>query len=437
MLDPLVLTNQEGIDPEKFILATYLITCPTRNMMEVVQAICFEQSTGTWTPVPEETEQVRAQSVAKLVNVWEVPHFEDKVPEGVGDRTFVATVAFPAENIHGQFPQMLTAVYGNISMSGRLKVLDVRLPRSFVSQYPGPQFGAEGLRRELGIRDGRPPLCAMFKPCTGASPKALGRMMLELGLGGVDVVKDDELLADPAFCTVEARLEECLKIVREVEKERGRKLLYALNVTDSPEKQSKKIEKAIGMGANCLMFNVPTIGWASFAEAVQQIKGRVPVLAHPDFAGAYFGSPQYGVNSSLILGKFMRLCGADMLVCPSPYGKVPMVLERVLSIAQNLRAPLYDLKGSVPAPSAGMHPGQVGQLLDDFGADTMVAAGGGYHGHPKGAQAGARAFLQAVQAWMNGVAVEQAAKEHEELRLALEKWGVFSWGKPTQYALTS
>lgn len=437
MIDPLILTTPEGYDPEQYVVATYLFTTHARNAHEVVQAVALEQSTGTWTGVPEETEAVRVQSVAKIPGIYEVPHFEDRIPDPDAARTFVFQIAFPADNLHNQFPQMLTAVYGNISMSGKLKVLDIRFPKAFVKSMPGPAFGVEGLRKAAGVAAGRPMLCSMFKPCVGAPPASLAKMLYELGMGGVNVVKDDELLANPHFCTIEARLEACLKAVEKVKKETGRTVLYALNVTDAPALQAKNIDLALKMGANCLMFNVPTIGWASFAEAVAQIKGRVPVLSHPDFAGAYHGSPEYGLNSALVLGKFSRMAGTDMQVCPSAYGKVPMVHDRVLSIAQYLRAPLYDLKPCMVAPSAGMHPGQVQQLLNDFGADTIVAAGGGYHGHPKGAIAGGVAFNQAVDAWLSKTPITEYAKTHEELRLALEKWGVFTWATPTQYALTT
>ena len=65
--------------------------------------------------------------------------------------------------------------------------------------------------------------------------------------------------------------------------------------------------------------------------AMAQINGRVPILAHPYFAGAMFDSPHCGVSSSLILGKFMRIAGADFVVCPSPYGKAPRCLRRCYS----------------------------------------------------------------------------------------------------------
>lgn len=437
MLDPLAWSTQEGIDAEQFIIATYLMTLPTKAAMDVAQAIAYEQSTGTWTAVPEDTDQVRAQSVAKVLGVHEVPNFEDKLPDGITDRNFIVDIAFPAENIHNQFPQMLTAVLGNISMSGKLKVLDIRFPKAFVKSMPGPAFGVDGTRKVLGLAPGTPPLCAMFKPCTGAPPATLAKMFYELGMGGVNIVKDDELLADPKFCTIDDRLDLMVKEIEKIKKETGRTVLYALNVTDAPHKQADNIERTLKAGANCLMFNVPTIGWASFAEAVRQINGRVPVLAHPDFAGAYFGSPHYGVSSQLILGKFMRMAGADFVVCPSAYGKVPMVPERVLQIGVSLRAPFYDLKPVLPAPSAGMHPGQVQQLLNDFGPDTIVAAGGGYHGHPDGPRAGAKAFVQAVEAWMKKQDVRKATEAHPELKKAIDKWGVYTPSTPTVYALTN
>ena len=37
MLDPIVFTNQEGIDPEKFFIATYLMTFPTTDAYKTVE----------------------------------------------------------------------------------------------------------------------------------------------------------------------------------------------------------------------------------------------------------------------------------------------------------------------------------------------------------------------------------------------------------------
>ena len=53
----------------------------------------------------------------------------------------------------------------------------------------------------------------------------------------------------------------------------------------------------------------------------------------------------------------------------------------------------------------------------------MLAPGGAVQGHPMGAAAGVRAMFQAVDYVMKGEKLEEAVKEHEELRAAIEKFG--------------
>ncbi len=48
--------------------------------------------------------------------------------------------------------------------------------------------------------------------------------------------------------------------------------------------------------------------------------------------------------------------------------------------------------------------------------------GGGTRAHPSGPVAGAKAFRQAIGATLQGIPLEQAAAEHEELHIALEEW---------------
>ncbi|TGV05263.1 2,3-diketo-5-methylthiopentyl-1-phosphate enolase, partial [Mesorhizobium sp. M00.F.Ca.ET.186.01.1.1] len=94
-----------------------------------------------------------------------------------------------------------------------------------------------------------------------------------------------------------------------------------------------------------------------------------------------------------------------------------------LQLATNLTTPLEGVRRSFPVPSAGIHPGLVPQLYADFGLDQIVNAGGGIHGHPGGATAGAKAFVDAIAAVTAGHSLEEAADQSPELAAALEKWG--------------
>jgi 2,3-diketo-5-methylthiopentyl-1-phosphate enolase len=61
-------------------------------------------------------------------------------------------------------------------------------------------------------------------------------------------------------------------------------------------------------------------------------------------------------------------------------------------------------------------------VIQDLGPNIVIGSGGGIHAHPDGPIAGAKAFRQAIDAAMQGRALEDAAKEYPELKVAMETW---------------
>ncbi|OIO37752.1 MAG: hypothetical protein AUJ75_03655 [Candidatus Omnitrophica bacterium CG1_02_49_10] len=425
MLDKHVFAMPEGIKTEDYIVGLYYMEARTEDAYKKVEAIALEQSTGTWVDVPEETEDIRRMCSAKVLGLYDIPNYEDAIPESAPFRRLVFSIGFPVGNINGQIPQLLTALFGNISMVGGLKLLDVYIPKRFAERYNGPKFGVDGLRKKLKVPK-KPIIAAMFKPCVGMSPKTLGRVFEELAMAGVDVIKDDELLADPDFCTVRERLRECVKARERVKKRTGREALYAINISDNVDRMLKKAKACIDEGANCLMVNTYTVGYSALSALAEDAKVNVPLMTHPDFAGTMFMSASSGMASGTVLGKLARLSGSDMVIYPSHMGKVPMVKERLVRVAHELTSPFHHFKSVFPGPSAGMYPGAVGELIDSYGTDVMVAAGGGIHAHPMGIKAGVKAFHQAIDAAMEGVPIEDAAKDKKELKAAVKKWGIYN-----------
>ena len=145
-------------------------------------------------------------------------------------------------------------------------------------------------------------------------------------------------------------------------------------------------------------------------------------MAHPAVSGASTASSFYGFSSSLLLGKLLRLSGADFSLFPSPYGSVALNRDEAIGIAKNCLKK-DSLKQSFPVPSAGIHPGLVPLLIQDFGIDSVINAGGGVHGHPNGAIGGGRAFRAAIDATLAGISLKQAAASEENLKLAIDLWG--------------
>jgi 2,3-diketo-5-methylthiopentyl-1-phosphate enolase len=63
-------------------------------------------------------------------------------------------------------------------------------------------------------------------------------------------------------------------------------------------------------------------------------------------------------------------------------------------------------------------------LMEEFGTDQIIPAGGGMLGHPLGYTAGAKAWRQAIDATIEGVPLKEAAEKMPELKAAIEQWGV-------------
>jgi len=55
----------------------------------------------------------------------------------------------------------------------------------------------------------------------------------------------------------------------------------------------------------------------------------------------------------------------------------------------------------------------------------VLLVSGGIHGHPKGTRAGAIAAMKAIEAWEEGMSLDEKAKSSPELAQSLEKWGYY------------
>jgi len=412
----------DGIDYDEYLIATYLASFAAEVPIPLLSmALAIEQSTGTWVAVPGETPEVRRHHIAKVLGVYELPDYEFSVPPSVETRNWVIQVAYPEVNIGSQIPMLLTSVVGNISMGGNIKLLDIRFPQKFVAGFKGPKFGIAGIREILGIPK-RPLLNNMIKPCTGYPLELGAELFRQAALGGCDIIKDDELIADASFNSIDGRVKRYMEIEKQVYEETGEHTLYTVNITDKVPKVFDNAKRAVEMGCNALMVNYLAVGLPVMQALTEDPNINVPILAHMDVAGAMYMSPLHGVSSHIVLGKLPRLAGADVVVIPAPYGKAPVIPDKFKNVAKNLTFPLYQLRPTFPMPSGGITPSMVPKVMADLGNDIVIGSGGGVHAHPQGPVAGGKAFRQAIDATLDGIPLEEYAKEHPELEAVLKPW---------------
>ncbi len=124
-----------------------------------------------------------------------------------------------------------------------------------------------------------------------------------------------------------------------------------------------------------------------------------------------------------VISKISRIIGVDQLHVGTVVGKMFETSEEVRGNCEALKEDMNGLKPVLPVASGGLHPGLVPPLIEFFGEDFVIQAGGGIHGHRNGTIEGARAMRQAVEAVLKNISLSEYAKGHPELEIALNIWG--------------
>ncbi|WP_139490535.1 2,3-diketo-5-methylthiopentyl-1-phosphate enolase [Brevibacillus dissolubilis] len=396
------------------ILVTYLTQA--KDLEKKAQGIAVGMTVGSWTDLPAVKQEELRAYLGEAAGVEVLETLADGIQRGL------VTVSYPTGNFTNDIPSLLTGIFGKLSMDGKIKLVDIQFPDSFTAGFPGPKFGLAGVRELIGVHD-RPLLMSIFKSCLGLPFEDLKTQFRAQAIGGVDLVKDDEIFFVDDKAPFIERIKAFRAIADETAQQTGKPVLYAANLTGPSTELIEKAKRAVDAGAQCLLFNVLAYSFDVLHRLAADPDVNVPIMAHPALAGALYPSPDYGISTPLLLGKLMRLAGADLVLFPSPYGNVALDKGEALKLAADLTAPLASIKTAFPVPSAGIHPGLVPQLYADFGLDQIVNAGGGIHGHPGGAAAGAQAFRAAIDAVVAGKSLDDAAIESEVLAQALAKWG--------------
>lgn len=394
------------------VIATYYFRPRSDTKPEqAAQAICEEETTGTWTEISTRTEYVKRLDGA----------VESLAPQGSG---YITRLRYPAEIFEpGNIAQYLSVVAGNLFGLERLesvRLLDVEFPDS-LTRFKGPKFGISGVRRMVGSKD-RPHVGTIIKPKVGLTPEDTAAVAYEAAIGGVDLIKDDETLTDQKFCPIDRRLPLVMKRLEEAKDETGREVLYAVNISARADRIAERALHAIDLGANMVMIDVFTTGFGALQALGEDPRIKVPIHVHRTMHAAFTRNPEHGI-AMRPLARIIRMLGADQLHTGTVSGKMSHDAPEVKASIEVLKCACAGMKPTFPVSSGGLHPGKVAHEIATLGTDIILQAGGGIHGHPDGTAAGARAMRQAVDACMEGTSLEEYAKDHYELERALKHWG--------------
>jgi ribulose-bisphosphate carboxylase large chain len=391
---------------ETDLICTFYLEPEGLSLKEAAGGVAAESSIGTWT----ELTTAKPYMTLLAAHVFSI---EGKVVK----------IAYPIELFEpSNMPNILSSVAGNVfglKVLKNLRLLDIEMSKALLSSFNGPMFGIAGIRRLLKVPE-RPLVGTIIKPKLGLNTKDHAHVAFEAWRGGCDIVKDDENLSSQKFNPFEDRVTQTLESRDKAQKETSERKVYIVNITAETDTMLKRAQTVVDQGGEYIMVDILTCGWSAL-QTLRDQNIKLVIHAHRAGHAAFTKNPKHGISMRPI-ATVARIIGVDQLHVGTVVGKMSETKNEVVENIDACKAKLGGLKPILPVASGGLHPRLVPALLETFGNDVVIQAGGGIHGHPDGTVAGAKAMRQAVEATLEGKTLEEYAKTHNELKAALELW---------------
>jgi 3-oxoisoapionate-4-phosphate transcarboxylase/hydrolase len=291
-----------------------------------------------------------------------------------------AVLEFPEANWGADVTLLVSSLiageWADSSAFTRCRLVAVEWPDGL---FPGP----------VDSPPGRVLVGAIVKPSLGLDPSEVAATASALAAGGADLVKDDELLGNPAWCPLEER-------VRAVAGSIPQRVRYAVNVTGPVDSLPRRAERAVELGASAVMVNAFAQGLDSL-RALRALALGVPIFAHRVGAALWARSREIGVAPGVI-AELTRLCGADYVQVGSFSGSVYDTPAEVRAQVDACHRPLQGVHRAVAVIGGGIGAGNASAQLEAAGRTERIMLLLGSAAYDNGSPTDAvRATVEAVR----------------------------------------
>lgn len=389
--------NKNEINSNDYFFATYEMTS-SANLRDATWNLAIGQSVGN----------------PNVRNEWETEAmFENHSCVVVGDEDFLKTqkeglveIAFPVVNTDFEtdgISHLLCQLMGghvDIDIITKCRLVKLELPDTVTKHFLGPKFGITGFRKLTGQYN-KPLFGSIVKPKIGITPEVLLEMVKQMVDGGVDFIKEDEIMSNPAIAPLDRRVD----IIANYLAKQSRKIVFCHTINCDPHVVVDRVKRVHELGGTGVHINV--FSGLGVYNSIRKL--NLPIYLHYQSSGAkVFTDVNHRFSISWpVMCQLATLMGVDTIQTGMIGGYSNDNPEEILECLRILRD-----GNTTPALSCGMHPGLIDYVTEQVGVDYLANAGGSVHGHPGGTVAGAKAMRQAVD--------KNYGAEYE---VAIAKWG--------------
>jgi ribulose-bisphosphate carboxylase large chain len=230
----------------------------------------------------------------------------------------------------------------------------------------------------------------------------LREMVKQMVEGGVDFIKEDEIMGNIGACPLDVRVDTVANYLAS----QSKPVVFCHTINCDPHIVIDRVKRVYQLGGNGVHINV----WSGLGVYNSIRKLDLPIFLHYQSSGAkIFTDTNHKFSISWkVMCQLATLMGVDTIQTGMIGGYSNDNQNDILECIKTLHQ-----GNTIPALSCGFHPGLVDYVTQVAGVDYLANVGGAIHGHPEGTLAGTMAMRQAID-----------NKPSKEYYTAINKWGM-------------
>lgn len=249
------LAALEKPDLSKHIAVSYFVCARTISPCQVGKEIAYHMTSGVRNPP--------AGSLLARCN----GEVLDEIVLDSSNRAGIVRVAFPLEMLLDESGKLYTTDIFHIAAgegafglteNADIKLVKVEMSDETLKLFPGPAYGAGGVRKITGFGDDETAFGTILKPCTGITPSEEYEIIRHAVSNPMFIfVKEDEnFLPGVRFAPLRERLKSAVKALNDgVSSRNGKGVIYAPHITSNPGILAENVKAAVDSGVNGVMLS--------------------------------------------------------------------------------------------------------------------------------------------------------------------------------------
>ena len=229
--------DRSEIDSNKYLIATYAMTSST-SLDDAAWNLAIGQSVGN-PSVRNEWETDELFENHSCISLDEKGLLTNKTQGTVEIAFPVANTDWETDGINHLICQLMGG-HVDIDCVTSCRLIKLELPETVTQHFLGPKFGLTGIRAHTGQYN-KPLFGSIVKPKIGITPEVLLEMVKQMVDGGVDFIKEDEIMSNPACAPLDRRVD----IIANYLAKQSRKIVFCHTINCDPHVLVDRVRRVL------------------------------------------------------------------------------------------------------------------------------------------------------------------------------------------------